>query len=313
MIATAQIPYSFAMLRRLLGSLLVLALLMIGGVGSQALGKTITINYTGTAPASSKITVSASGSNYVLGTPAHPSYNVEFDISGLTAAQARNYVLTGSAPGKPAQPGLNTRTNAAVNAAGTGLDLTTIDAIGIFSTRTVAVDEVDVTPNNPAKKATNSNYAVAALDPRQNNGVGNPANVTQLAIGPGIAGGGPLGSDGAAGGQLLLSLNSVPISTTLTDGETSDQAAADLYNALKSDGFALAPPDPFGVLELDFNNATNFALLGSPSLLSVDFGFSATADNLDLSIDTFAAPEPTSLTLLGVGAAMLSLVRRRRT
>ena len=55
-----------------------------------------------------------------------------------------------------------------------------------------------VTPNNPAKKATNSNYAVAALDPRQNNGVGNPANVTQLAIGPGIAGGGPLGSDGAA-------------------------------------------------------------------------------------------------------------------
>ena len=89
------------------------------------LAKTITIDYTRAAPASPKIVFPASSSNYILGTPAHPNYTVGFDISGLTAAQARNYVLTGSAPGKPAQPGLNTRTNAAVNAAGTGLDLTT--------------------------------------------------------------------------------------------------------------------------------------------------------------------------------------------
>jgi hypothetical protein len=280
----------------------------MSAVASEATAKNITIDYMGAAPANATISVSASGNNTVLGTPANPFYDVEFDISGLTAAQARNYVLTGRAPGKPNKPALTSRTNAAIDAAGTGIDLNTIDAIGVFGTRFVAVTEVDVRPNDAARRAAGRNFAIAALDPRQNNSAG-PINVAVLGVGTGFTGGGPLGTNGAGAGQLLLTLNGLPITVNLVDGESNSQAAGDLFAALRQDGFALAPPDAFGDVELDFSNSTNFALLGSPS--SFDISFVETGDNLDISLDTFLVTEPGPLMLLGPAILGLGLCRAR--
>lgn len=67
--AATPIQCSFARLGPAPWLLLILALFMIGDAGSQVLAKTITVDYTGAAPARAKIAVSASGSIYVLGTP----------------------------------------------------------------------------------------------------------------------------------------------------------------------------------------------------------------------------------------------------
>jgi hypothetical protein len=290
--------------------------LMIGlGVacmGTQADAKTITISYTGAAPAGAEITVSASGENTVLGSPAHPNYGQTFDISGLTSAQAISYVLTGKAAGKPNKVGMvGYGTNAAANAAGTGITVTTINAIGIIGTRTVAVTEVDVKPNDAAKKATGSSFAIAALDPTIKNPAGVPQNVALLSVDPGFVGGGPGGTDGAGAGALSLNVNGVAVTDAIITGETAEQAADGLYTALIDDGFKLNAPDPFGNLELKFSDLANYTLIGSPSMISRDFGFSATADNLDLALDTYA-PEPTSLSLVAPALLGLLTLRRRR-
>ena len=281
-------------------------------MGPRADAKTITISYTGAAPAGAEITASASGENTVLGSPAHPSYGQTFDIAGLTSAQAINYVLTGKAAGKPNKVGMvGFGTNATANAAGTGIVVTTINAIGIIGTRTVAVTEVDVTPNKAAKNATASSFAVAALDPTIKNPAGVPQNIALVSVGPGFAGGGPGGTDGAGAGALSLSVNGVSVSDAITTGETAEQAADGLYTALIDDGFKLNAPDPFGNLELKFSDLANYTLIGSPAMISIDFGFSATADNLDLAVDTFA-PEPTSVSLVAPALLGLLAFRRRR-
>jgi hypothetical protein len=131
-----------------------------------------------------------------------------------------------------------------------------------------------------------------------------------LGVGPGIAGGGPSGADGADAGQLLLGLNSVALNINVTDDETFGPEALALYNALAGAGFDLAPPDAFGDVAIDFSDPTNFALIGSPADLLVTFAFSDTADNLDITIDAYV-PEPGSLALIGTAFVGLSILRKR--
>jgi len=283
-------------------------MLAVAAIGTSAEAKTIIIDYLGGAPPGAMITVSASG----VGGVVNPSYQQTFDISGLTSTQAIKYVLNGTAPGKPTlgMGMVGYGTNAAINAAGNGINVTTILAIGVFVNSNVPVTSVDITPNKPAKNATLSNYALAAADPTIINPFGVPQNVALLSVGAGFPGGGPGGTDGAGGGQLLLDVNSTSVSADITDGETYTQAADALYTSLSSDGFVLGPPDAFGNLELDFSDPANFSLTGSPSMISIDFGFSSTANNLDLDLDTSVIPEPAPAAV--IVSALIGLLALRR-
>src|SRR6516225_1093092 len=112
---------------RHLAALLMDATVLLGvawpRAGADYLDPTYTINYTGTAPKGAKLRVTGHAQGYgAFGVIVNVNYNEEFDISGLTAAQACNLILTSKGPPPAGAPPIGLTafgSNAAINAAGT--------------------------------------------------------------------------------------------------------------------------------------------------------------------------------------------------
>jgi hypothetical protein len=279
--------------------------------GADYLDLTYTINYTGTAPKGAKLRVTGhAASPGFLGLTVPVNYDQEFDISGLTAAQARNLILNSKANPIGLTP---FGSDAAVNAAGTGIDITTLDdARGNART----VDRIDLTPNKAAKGlAANGAISIAAVQSRNDNSLGTASNGWTVALGAGID------SGGATGGSLLFTMNGMPVSAPITNGEGPEDAITSLANALTTDGFSIAPPqidavNHTGMLTVDFSNPTNFSLVGRPSIFDAELGLTDGASNLDFTLGFASVPEPATAVLLGAGAgtllAALRHARRKR-
>ena len=182
---------------RHLAALLMDATVLLGvawpRAGADYLDLTYTINYTGTAPKGAKLRVTGhAASPGFLGLTVPVNYDQEFDISGLTAAQARNLILNSKANPIGLTP---FGSDAAVNAAGTGIDITTLDdARGNART----VDRIDLTPKKAAKGlAANGAISIAAVQSRNDNSLGTASNGWTVALGAGIDSGGATGGESA--------------------------------------------------------------------------------------------------------------------
>jgi hypothetical protein len=117
-------------------------------------------------------------------------------------------------------------------------------------------------------------------------------------------------------GQLVVDINGgPPIIAALNGGDTPDEEAALLAKALDGAGFVATDVAGTDEVDIDWNNPTNSALLGTDA--NIQFGMQNSGGGYELELDfpqTSTAPEPGTNAFLAGGLTLMAiswLVRRK--
>lgn len=110
-------------------------------------------------------------------------------------------------------------------------------------------------------------------------------------------------------GELVVDIdNGAPLLVSLQGGDTPDEEAELLANALDQSGYVAFNPAGTDAVDIDWNNPTNAALLGNE--LNITFGMQDSGTGYELELDLpVDAPEPKANVLFGVGLVLIGALR----